>query len=189
MYLTLKTYWGTYIVLPAFPVSRKEMDVKMEGAEAWLKPSWCTSLPRLQRCQLKFLTVCLLFEALCSKHLSSCSLCHIGTPGAGCSISYTGEGQMSEGKAGQILRRESGVQNSSEADGGEMEVASLSFWWFQVQGDDCAELMGLHNCVYEQASSWFHSLKTSLKNRILNHFGPMPEKDEDPQVYKNMYLW
>jgi hypothetical protein len=71
----------------------------------------------------------------------------------------------------------------------EMVIASLSFWWFQVQGDDCAELMGLHNCVYEQASSWFHSLKASLKNRILNHFGPMPEKDEDPQVYKNIYLW
>lgn len=44
--------------------------------------------------------------------------------------------------------------------------------------------MGLHNCVYEQASSWFHSLKSSLKTRILNHFGPMPEKDADPQVYK-----
>ncbi|KAM7338383.1 hypothetical protein ACRRTK_001867 [Alexandromys fortis] len=52
----------------------------------------------------------------------------------------------------------------------------------KVEGEDRAELMGLHNCVYEQASSWFHSLKTSLKNRILNHFGPMPEKDEDPQM-------
>ncbi|XP_028628977.1 LON peptidase N-terminal domain and RING finger protein 3 isoform X2 [Grammomys surdaster] len=59
----------------------------------------------------------------------------------------------------------------------------------KVQGDDCAELMGLHNCVYEQASSWFHSLKTSLKNRILNHFGPMPEKDEDPQVNPNGPAW
>ncbi|KAB1253703.1 LON peptidase N-terminal domain and RING finger protein 3 [Camelus dromedarius] len=58
----------------------------------------------------------------------------------------------------------------------------------KVQGEDCAELMGLHNCVYEQASSWFHSLKSSLKNRILNHFGPMPEKDADPQVYKNVSL-
>ncbi|XP_036030311.1 LON peptidase N-terminal domain and RING finger protein 3 isoform X2 [Onychomys torridus] len=59
----------------------------------------------------------------------------------------------------------------------------------KVQGEDCAELMGLHNCVYEQASSWFHSLKTSLKNRILNHFGPMPEKDEDPQVNPNGPAW
>nr|XP_014584614.2 LON peptidase N-terminal domain and RING finger protein 3 isoform X3 [Equus caballus] len=52
----------------------------------------------------------------------------------------------------------------------------------KVQGEDCAELMGLHNCVYEQAASWFHSLKSSLKSRILNHFGPMPEKDADPQA-------
>ncbi|XP_003797038.1 LON peptidase N-terminal domain and RING finger protein 3 isoform X2 [Otolemur garnettii] len=59
----------------------------------------------------------------------------------------------------------------------------------KVQGEDCAELMGLHNCVYEQASSWFHSLKTSLKNRILNHFGPMPEKDADPQVNPNGPAW
>ncbi|XP_072600351.1 LON peptidase N-terminal domain and RING finger protein 3 isoform X7 [Vulpes vulpes] len=60
----------------------------------------------------------------------------------------------------------------------------------KVQGEDCAELMGLHNCVYEQASSWFHSLKSSLKNRILSHFGPMPEKDADPQElgYGTSYL-
>uniref|UniRef100_A0A8C2LCD4 LON peptidase N-terminal domain and ring finger 3 n=1 Tax=Cricetulus griseus TaxID=10029 RepID=A0A8C2LCD4_CRIGR len=59
----------------------------------------------------------------------------------------------------------------------------------KVQGEDCAELMGLHNCVYEQASTWFHSLKASLKTRILNHFGPMPEKDEDPQVNPNGPAW
>ncbi|XP_058905640.1 LON peptidase N-terminal domain and RING finger protein 3 isoform X5 [Kogia breviceps] len=59
----------------------------------------------------------------------------------------------------------------------------------KVQGEDCAELMGLHNCVYEQASSWFHSLKPSLKNRILNHFGPMPEKDADPQINPNGPAW
>lgn len=70
----------------------------------------------------------------------------------------------------------------------EVQNASLPLWCFQVQGEDCAELMGLHNCVYEQASSWFHSLKPSLKNRILNHFGPMPEKDADPQVYRNVFL-
>lgn len=69
-----------------------------------------------------------------------------------------------------------------------VQNASLPLWYFQVQGEDCAELMGLHNCVYEQAASWFHSLKSSLKSRILNHFGPMPEKDADPQVYKNVSL-
>ncbi|XP_001487934.2 LON peptidase N-terminal domain and RING finger protein 3 isoform X5 [Equus przewalskii] len=59
----------------------------------------------------------------------------------------------------------------------------------KVQGEDCAELMGLHNCVYEQAASWFHSLKSSLKSRILNHFGPMPEKDADPQMNPNGPAW
>ncbi|XP_008587353.1 PREDICTED: LON peptidase N-terminal domain and RING finger protein 3 isoform X2 [Galeopterus variegatus] len=59
----------------------------------------------------------------------------------------------------------------------------------KVQGEDCAELMGLHNCVYEQASSWFHSLKASLKTRILCHFGPMPEKEADPQVNPNGPAW
>ncbi|XP_077001672.1 LON peptidase N-terminal domain and RING finger protein 3 isoform X2 [Tamandua tetradactyla] len=59
----------------------------------------------------------------------------------------------------------------------------------KVHGEDYAELMGLHNCVYEQASSWFHSLKSSLKNRILNHFGPMPEKDADPQINPNGPAW
>uniref|UniRef100_A0A8D2D636 LON peptidase N-terminal domain and ring finger 3 n=1 Tax=Sciurus vulgaris TaxID=55149 RepID=A0A8D2D636_SCIVU len=59
----------------------------------------------------------------------------------------------------------------------------------KVHGEDCAELMGLHNCVYEQAASWFHSLKSSLKNRILSHFGPMPEKDADPQINPNGPAW
>lgn len=59
----------------------------------------------------------------------------------------------------------------------------------KVLGEDCAELMGLHNCVYEQASSWFHSLKNSLRNRIINHFGPMPDKDADPQINPNGPAW
>ncbi|XP_027988910.2 LON peptidase N-terminal domain and RING finger protein 3 isoform X1 [Eptesicus fuscus] len=59
----------------------------------------------------------------------------------------------------------------------------------KVLGEDCAELMGLHNCVYEQASSWFHSLKNSLRNRIINHFGPMPDKVADPQINPNGPAW
>ncbi|XP_075394263.1 LON peptidase N-terminal domain and RING finger protein 3 isoform X2 [Tenrec ecaudatus] len=59
----------------------------------------------------------------------------------------------------------------------------------KVQGEDCAELMTLHNCVYERASLWFLSLKPALKNRILHHFGPMPEKDADPQVNPNGPAW
>ncbi|XP_006893831.1 PREDICTED: LON peptidase N-terminal domain and RING finger protein 3-like isoform X2 [Elephantulus edwardii] len=59
----------------------------------------------------------------------------------------------------------------------------------KVQGEEYAELMTLHNCVYEQASVWFHSLKLFLKNRILHHFGPMPEKDADPQSNPNGPAW
>ncbi|CAK6450253.1 unnamed protein product [Pipistrellus nathusii] len=59
----------------------------------------------------------------------------------------------------------------------------------KVLGEDYDELMGLHNCVYEQASSWFHSLKNSLRNRIINHFGPMPDKDADPQINPNGPAW
>ncbi|XP_007951539.1 LON peptidase N-terminal domain and RING finger protein 3 [Orycteropus afer afer] len=59
----------------------------------------------------------------------------------------------------------------------------------KVQGEDSAELMTLHNSVYEQASLWFHSLKSSLQNRILRHFGPMPEKDADPQINPNGPAW
>ncbi|KAM9181283.1 LON peptidase N-terminal domain and RING finger protein 3 isoform 1-T1 [Dugong dugon] len=59
----------------------------------------------------------------------------------------------------------------------------------KVQGEDYAELLTLHNCVYEQASLWFHSLKSSMKNRILHHFGPMPEKDTDLQINPNGPAW
>lgn len=90
---------------------------------------------------------------------------------------------LATGRQKGCLKRVSVKSNSL---GGVERVQNVSLppWYLQVQGEDCAELMGLHNCVYEQAASWFHSLKSSLKNRILSHFGPMPEKDADPQVYK-----
>lgn len=96
------------------------------------------------------------------------------------------KGEPSQTVAGGMLK-EPRVKTGSRCDGEGTEHFIL-LWYFQVQGEDCAELMGLHSCVYEQASSWFHSLKSSLKNRILNHFGPMPEKDADPQVYENVFL-
>ncbi|XP_075813451.1 LON peptidase N-terminal domain and RING finger protein 3 isoform X3 [Microtus pennsylvanicus] len=87
-----------------------------------------------------------------------------------------------------IGKRRFKVLNQGQRDG--YNTADIEYIEDQkVEGEDRAELMGLHNCVYEQASSWFHSLKTSLKNRILNHFGPMPEKDEDPQVNPNGPAW
>ncbi|XP_032114241.1 LON peptidase N-terminal domain and RING finger protein 3 isoform X4 [Sapajus apella] len=87
-----------------------------------------------------------------------------------------------------IGKRRFRVLHQSQRDG--YNTADIEYIEDQkVQGEACAELMGLHNCVYEQASSWFHSLKSSLKNRILNHFGPMPEKDADPQMNPNGPAW
>ncbi|XP_002763252.1 LON peptidase N-terminal domain and RING finger protein 3 isoform X3 [Callithrix jacchus] len=87
-----------------------------------------------------------------------------------------------------IGKRRFRVLHQSQRDG--YNTADIEYIEDQkVQGEACAELMGLHNSVYEQASSWFHSLKSSLKNRILNHFGPMPEKDADPQMNPNGPAW
>ncbi|XP_029463450.1 LON peptidase N-terminal domain and RING finger protein 3 [Rhinatrema bivittatum] len=59
----------------------------------------------------------------------------------------------------------------------------------KVQGEKYAELLTLHDSVYEQAYKWFNSLKQMLKHRILSHFGPMPAKDPDPQVNPNGPAW
>ncbi|XP_038604323.1 LON peptidase N-terminal domain and RING finger protein 3 isoform X2 [Tachyglossus aculeatus] len=59
----------------------------------------------------------------------------------------------------------------------------------KVQGEDYAELLGLHDSVYDQAFMWFNSLKQALKSRILSHFGPMPAKDPDPQANPNGPAW
>lgn len=52
-----------------------------------------------------------------------------------------------------------------------------------MEAEELAELMKLHDSVYEQASSWFTSLKDNMKNQILSHFGHLPSKDPDPQVH------
>ncbi|XP_067404253.1 LON peptidase N-terminal domain and RING finger protein 3 isoform X2 [Emydura macquarii macquarii] len=59
----------------------------------------------------------------------------------------------------------------------------------KVQGEDYAELLALHDSVYDQAYMWFNSLKQALKSRILSHFGPMPTKDPDPQANPNGPAW
>ncbi|XP_015716263.1 LON peptidase N-terminal domain and RING finger protein 3 isoform X2 [Coturnix japonica] len=59
----------------------------------------------------------------------------------------------------------------------------------KVQGQDYAELLVLHDSVYDQAYMWFNSLKQALKSRILSHFGPMPAKDPDPQANPNGPAW
>ncbi|XP_035747880.1 LON peptidase N-terminal domain and RING finger protein 3 isoform X2 [Egretta garzetta] len=59
----------------------------------------------------------------------------------------------------------------------------------QVQGQEYAALLVLHDSVYDQAYMWFNSLKQALKSRILSHFGPMPAKDPDPQANPNGPAW
>ena len=44
------------------------------------------------------------------------------------------------------------------------------------------ELQSLHDAVYDQALIWVNSLKEEQKERIVEHFGRMPEKDSEPQV-------
>lgn len=52
----------------------------------------------------------------------------------------------------------------------------------QVEAEELVELLKLHDSVYEQANSWFTSLKDNMKSQILSHFGHLPSKDPDPQV-------
>ncbi|XP_071298456.1 LON peptidase N-terminal domain and RING finger protein 3 isoform X2 [Agelaius tricolor] len=59
----------------------------------------------------------------------------------------------------------------------------------KVQGQEYAALLVLHDSVYDQAYTWFNSLKQALKSRILSHFGPMPAKDPDPQANPNGPAW
>lgn len=51
-----------------------------------------------------------------------------------------------------------------------------------MEAEELVELQKLHDSVYEQASSWFTSLKDNMKSQILSHFGHLPSKDPDPQV-------
>ncbi|XP_063793422.1 LON peptidase N-terminal domain and RING finger protein 3 [Pseudophryne corroboree] len=59
----------------------------------------------------------------------------------------------------------------------------------KVQGDSYADLLTLHDSVYDQAYTWFSALKPALKSRILGHFGPMPAKESDLQVNPNGPAW
>uniref|UniRef100_A0A8C4J050 LON peptidase N-terminal domain and ring finger 1 n=1 Tax=Dicentrarchus labrax TaxID=13489 RepID=A0A8C4J050_DICLA len=46
-------------------------------------------------------------------------------------------------------------------------------------------LQELHDAVYEQARDWFQNLKIRFHNQILQHFGPMPEREADIQATPN----
>ncbi|XP_048834558.1 LON peptidase N-terminal domain and RING finger protein 2 isoform X2 [Brienomyrus brachyistius] len=59
----------------------------------------------------------------------------------------------------------------------------------KVYGEELAELLRLHDSVYETATSWFTSLKDTMRNQILSHFGNLPARDPDPQGCPNGPAW
>ncbi|MGH0129539.1 UNVERIFIED_CONTAM: hypothetical protein FKN15_058501 [Acipenser sinensis] len=59
----------------------------------------------------------------------------------------------------------------------------------KMAGEEYAELVRLHNSVYDQAVAWFTSLKDNMKSQILSHFGSMPGKESDPQASPSGPAW
>ncbi|XP_076603647.1 LON peptidase N-terminal domain and RING finger protein 2 [Chaetodon auriga] len=59
----------------------------------------------------------------------------------------------------------------------------------KVEAEELVELLKLHDSVYEQANSWFTSLKDNMKSQILSHFGHLPSKDPDPQASPSGPAW
>ncbi|XP_029292186.1 LON peptidase N-terminal domain and RING finger protein 1 isoform X3 [Cottoperca gobio] len=53
------------------------------------------------------------------------------------------------------------------------------------ESDKLERLQELHDAVYEQAHVWFQNLKIHFHNQILQHFGPMPEREPDIQATPN----
>ncbi|KAG7485219.1 LON peptidase N-terminal domain and RING finger protein 1 [Solea senegalensis] len=51
--------------------------------------------------------------------------------------------------------------------------------------DELERLQELHDAVYEQARVWFQNLKIHFHNQILQHFGPMPGREDDIQATPN----
>ncbi|XP_058049737.1 LON peptidase N-terminal domain and RING finger protein 1 isoform X3 [Ahaetulla prasina] len=51
------------------------------------------------------------------------------------------------------------------------------------------KLQELHNIVYNQACSWFQSLRNKFHSQILQYFGPMPEKEEILQETADGPAW
>ncbi|XP_073322972.1 LON peptidase N-terminal domain and RING finger protein 1 [Pagrus major] len=51
--------------------------------------------------------------------------------------------------------------------------------------DEFERLQELHDAVYEQARDWFQNLKVRFHNQILQHFGEMPEREDDIQATPN----
>ncbi|KAJ6668613.1 hypothetical protein lerEdw1_012095 [Lerista edwardsae] len=51
------------------------------------------------------------------------------------------------------------------------------------------ELGELHDFVYRQACSWFQNLRNKFHSQILHHFGPMPEREENIQVFRGYSIF
>ncbi|XP_067842336.1 LON peptidase N-terminal domain and RING finger protein 2 [Heptranchias perlo] len=59
----------------------------------------------------------------------------------------------------------------------------------KVEGEEYNALVCLSDSVYDQAFTWFNSLKDNMRTQILNHFGPMPGKEPTPQSSQNGPAW
>ncbi|KAF7695719.1 hypothetical protein HF521_007442 [Silurus meridionalis] len=65
-------------------------------------------------------------------------------------------------------------------------IANIEYLQDQrVEGKEELKLQDLYDQVYNQASVWFHALENRFRNQILQHFGPMPEKENDIQSSPN----
>ncbi|XP_074010885.1 LON peptidase N-terminal domain and RING finger protein 1 [Numenius arquata] len=55
--------------------------------------------------------------------------------------------------------------------------------------EELKKLRELHNFVYNQACSWFQNLRNKFRTQILQHFGPMPGREENIQAMPNGPAW
>ncbi|KAM6261736.1 LON peptidase N-terminal domain and RING finger protein 1 [Porphyrio hochstetteri] len=55
--------------------------------------------------------------------------------------------------------------------------------------EELKKLRELHNFVYSQACSWFQNLRNKFRTQILQHFGPMPGREENIQAMPNGPAW
>ncbi|KAL7886371.1 hypothetical protein AOLI_G00066660 [Acnodon oligacanthus] len=108
----------------------------------------------------------------------------------GCMLEIRNVESFADGRSvvDTIGRRRFKVVQHSQRDG--YNTADIEYLEdIKVSGDAEAELQTLHDLVYDQALVWVNSLKAEQKERIEGHFGPMPEKDSDPQASPNGPSW
>lgn len=78
-----------------------------------------------------------------------------------------------------VGERRFNAQDSELKDG--YHVAKLSYIVDQDIGDEQAveRLRKIRDKVYTEAQEWFESIASNVRERILSHFGPFPEKDDN----------